>query len=141
MKISSMHDFSASNLQSFKGLWGKPRVEAVSAPGAVYRRTEEFYYPFKNESKNSIDNAVFSRTDSFKVDWDETLGDIYDTASYVTLKNELDFTETEYKNYKNHKYDKPEFSTKRNRIEKSLEENHLSEYKNRKSFFRKLFGK
>ena len=142
MKMSSVSGFRTSNFQSFKGLWGKPNVDAISAPGAVYRRINEFYYPFKNEPQTKIDQAVSLKTYTFKADWDETMGDIYDDNSQVILKDELAFTEEEYNHYKDHKYDKPEFLEKKERIEKSLEENHLKEYKNRKTgFFKKHFGK
>ena len=123
MNISTVNNQQLS--YSFKGLWGDSHSKNSGFHnGQCFIKTFE-YHPFVNESTESIQNAVDSKT---KYTWQDLYEKIALYKSIVIVRDKLPFTKEEYDLYKGLK---SEVKTKtRFRVEKGLADAKLYQYLN-----------
>ena len=56
MKISNINSLHIAK-PVFKGLWGEPQNDTVADYDCIYSHTDEFYYPFKDETNEQTNNT------------------------------------------------------------------------------------
>ena len=56
----------------FRGLWGEPQSDTVVDSDCIYSHTDEFYYPFKDETNDQINNVVKTKSKSLITIFGET---------------------------------------------------------------------
>ena len=149
MKISNMNSLHF-NTPVFKGLWGEPQNDTVAGYDCIYSHTDEFYYPFKDETNEQINNVVKTKSKSLITGFGETTGNMVHFTTFVNVDDTLPFTEEEFKNYKLGKYNADKDLFQKELIESSLDINGLEKYKNSdepqkdsaegiKGFFKRIF--
>ena len=150
MKILSNIYSSSLTSPVFKGLWAEPQNDTVVDSDFIYSHTDEFYYPFKDETNEQINNVVKTNSKSLITSFGEIAGNIVYFTTFVNVDKTLPFTEEEFKNYKLGKYNKDKDIFQKELIENTLDVNGLEKYKNSdehkkktntgiKGFFKKIF--
>ncbi len=89
-----------NNSPNFKGLWGEPQKTFAGNEHTSLSFITKTYYPFKNESKESIEETKKSNQSNYHADWYETGGTYVDEKVDVEVKKALNFTEQEFLAYK-----------------------------------------
>ena len=69
-----------SNNTNFKGLWGTPEKRSGGNEFCFFDQTILHYYPFKDESKESVENVVKRNSFEYTASWFETGGNCRDIA-------------------------------------------------------------
>ena len=95
MKIAAIN-----NSPNFKGLWGTPHKTFAGNEHTSLSFITEVYYPFKNESKESIEANKKARQGYYHADWSDTGGTYVEEKIDVEVKKTLSFTEQEFSAYR-----------------------------------------
>ena len=120
-----------NNAQNFKGLWGVPQKLAVTNEFTSVTYITKTYYPFKDESKESVDAVVRANQSSYHENWYQT-GEMYvDEKTDVDVKKPLSFTEKEFLNYEKSGLGATKPEEIRNPVEKELVNRGLYQHLNK----------
>ena len=113
MRVQSVNtmNYAQNQTQSFKGLWGKTikqnntsyfKTASAGKTRHDEERTIRYYYPFKNESKESINKAIKENseyTEGFYNKYNQAAGS-YSYSREVEIGPELPFTEKEWNSHR-----------------------------------------
>lgn len=85
---------------AFRGLWGNTQTRSVRKENYSMDNIILHYYPFKDESKESVENVVKRNSFEYTASWFETGGKAVDYSKSVKVHYKLPFTRREYLAYK-----------------------------------------
>ena len=88
------------NSQNFKGLWGQTTQLICGNEFTSLTYITKPYYPFKDETKESIASVSNYNRDTYHANWYDTGGTYVDEKTDVEVQKALNFTENEYSKYK-----------------------------------------
>lgn len=95
MKIAAIN-----NSPNFKGLWGEKQKSFAGNEYTSLSFITKTYYPFKNESKETIEANKKANEGYYHANWSDTGGTYVEEKIDVEVKKPLSFTEQEFLAYR-----------------------------------------
>ncbi len=88
-----------NNSPNFNGLWGTPQKMLAGNEYTALSYTTKIYYPYKDETEDSIESVKRNNQSEYHADWYQTGGSYVDEKVDVDEKNPLKITEKEFLKY------------------------------------------